>query len=72
MRIVTNREDGVILSTVKVNFLNWYGDYETAVMIDGGNWRILEGYDTDVMAKTRHKFYENMSKEDLINFDYIG
>ncbi|MBP3906314.1 MAG: hypothetical protein J6D12_04260 [Peptostreptococcaceae bacterium] len=72
MRIVTNREDGVTLSTVKVNFLNWYGDYETAVMIDGGNWRILEGYDTDVMAKIRHKFYENMSKEDLINFDYIG
>lgn len=72
MRIVTNREDGVTLSTVKVNFLNWYGNYETAVMIDGGDWRILEGYNTDVMAKIRHKFYENMSKEDLINFDYIG
>ena len=72
MRLTISREDGVIISTVKVKFLDWYGKYETAVSIDGSEWRILERYNTIEDAAFKHAIYENMSKEKLMNFDYIG
>ena len=50
----------------------WYGNYETAVSIDGNDWRILEGYETEQQAREGHSKYENMSKQELLNFDYIG
>lgn len=72
MKIRTNRKDGVIISTVKPSFLAWYGRYETAASIDGCPWRILEGYETAKDAINGHNKYEKMSKEELLNFNYIG
>lgn len=72
MRILTKREDGVIISTVRPMFLAWYGKYETAVSIDGEPWRILEGYESAIDATQGHNKYEEMSKQELLEFDYIG
>lgn len=72
MRIRTEREDGVIISTVRPSFMAWYGNYETAVCIDGNDWRILEGYATAKQANEGHSKYEKMSKQELLDFDYIG
>lgn len=48
MIIKTEREDGVIISTLKpTHFLAWYGNYETAVSIDRNDWRIVEGYENE-------------------------
>ena len=66
------RKDNVFISTVKVTFLKWHGEYETAVSIDNKPLRILEGYDTKEEAIKGHNKYKNMSKEELINFEYIG
>ena len=66
------RKDNVFISTVKVAFLKWHGEYETAVSIDNKPLRILEGYDTEEEAIKGHNKYKNMSKEELINFEYIG
>ena len=72
MKIRTERVDGVVISTVRPSFMAWYGNYETAVSIDSNNWRILEGYETAQQATKGHGKYENMSKQDLLDFDYIG
>ena len=72
MRIRTERKDGVVISTVRPPFMVWYGNYETAVSIDGNEWRILEGYTTAKQAIEGHNRYENMSKQELMEFDYIG
>lgn len=69
----TVREDKVIISTVSMPFLDWYGPYETAVSITGNQnmWRIAEGYQTLKEAKEGHKKYESMTKQELENLDYI-
>ena len=72
MRLREHRKDNVFISTVKVTFLKWFGEYETAVSIDNKPLRILEGYDTEEEAIKGHNKYKNMSKEELINFEYIG
>ena len=72
MRILTKRKDGVIISTVRPMCLAWYGEYETAVSINGEPWRILEGYETETDATQGHNKYEKMSKQELLEFDYIG
>lgn len=72
MRIKTEREDGVVVSTVRPVALAWYGIYETAVSIDKQPWRILEGYETMRQAIEGHNKYEKMSKQELLDFDYIG
>ena len=72
MKMRTKRKDGVVISTVRPMFLAWYGNYETAVSIDGEPWRILEAYETAKQAIEGHKKYENMSKDELLEFDYIG
>lgn len=72
MKIRTERKDGVVISTIKPQFMAWYGNYETAVYIDNGDWRILEGYETAKQAMDGHNKYENMSKQELMEFDYIG
>lgn len=72
MKIRTERKDGVIISTVRPIALAWFGIYETAVSIDGGDWRILEGYETSKQAIDGHSKYEKMSKQELLDFDYIG
>lgn len=72
MRIKSVREDGVIISTIRPSFMAWYGKYETALSIDGSSWRILEGYSTKEEAERGHNKYLNMSREELINLDYIS
>lgn len=72
MRMQTKRKDGIIISTVTVEFLAWYGEYETAISLDGFDWRILEGYNTKEKAIAGHNKYVNMPKKELMEFDYIG
>lgn len=72
MKLRTERKDGVIISTVKPHFMAWYGNYETAVSINKDHWRVLEGYSTEKQAKDGHSKYEKMSKQELLEFDYIG
>ena len=72
MRIRTEREDGVIVSTVRPRCFAWYGNFETAISIDGEAWNIAEGYETAKQAVKGHEKYENMSKEELMNLDFIG
>ena len=71
MKMRTERKDGVVISTVRPYFMAWYGNYETAISIDGNDWRILEGYETEQQAREGHSKYENMSKQELLNFDYM-
>lgn len=73
MKMRTERKDGVVISTVRPPmYVAWYGNYETAVSIDGNGWRIIEGYETSQQAIDGHSKYENMTKQELLNFDYIG
>ena len=69
---LTERKDGVVISTIAPYFLDWYGKYETAVSIDGKPWRIAEGYGTLEEAEKGHDKFSKMSKEELINYKYIG
>ena len=71
MKMRTERKDGVVISTVSPYFMALYGNYETAVSIDGNDWIILEGYETEQQARKGHSKYENMSKQELLNFDYM-
>lgn len=68
----TSRNDGVIISTVAPSFLAWYGEYETAISIDGKPWRIARGYESLEEAIEGHDRFSKMSKEELINYKYIG
>ena len=72
MRIRTEREDGVVVSTVRPRCLAWYGNFETAISIDGEAWNVVEGYETEKQALKGHEKYENMSKEELMNLEFIG
>ena len=68
----TSRNDGVIISTVAPSFLAWYGEYETAISIDGKPWRIARGYESLEEAIEGHDRFSKMSKEELVNYKYIG
>lgn len=70
--IKTSRNDGVIISTVAPSFLAWYGEYETAISIDGKPWRIARGYESLEEAIEGHDRFSKMSKEELMNYKYIG
>ncbi|MBP3906315.1 MAG: hypothetical protein J6D12_04265 [Peptostreptococcaceae bacterium] len=72
MLILSEREDGITLLTLRAAYFNWYGDYETVVSIDEGRWRVLEGYNYSIEASIGHSKYDRISREELINFDYIG
>ena len=69
---LTKREDNIVISTVEPLFWAWYGKYETAISIDGEAWNIAEGYETAKQAVKGHEKYENMSKEELMNLEFIG
>ena len=69
---LTHRNDGVTISTVKVPFLNWYGDYETAIRIDNEPWRIYKGYSTQKDAINGHEELEKMSREEILKLSFIG
>ena len=66
------REDGVVVSTVKVPALAWYGPYETAIRVEDMPWRICEGYETKEEAIKGHEKYMNMGTDDLMKLDFIG
>ena len=68
----TSRNDGVIISTVAPSFLAWYGEYETAISIDGKPWRIARGYESLEEAIEGQDRFSKMSKEELMNYKYIG
>ena len=60
--------EGIILSTVKTVFMNWYGDYETAITFDNqSTWKILKGYDTKDQAIKGHEEFKKMSIDELMS-----
>lgn len=68
-------ECGYCISTVSVPFLAWFGEYETAMNINGNvahGWVILKGYDTIEEALEGHEEFINMSKEELDKVERIG
>ena len=70
---LTEREDGVVISTVESSpLIAWYGRYETAISIDHEFWRIARGYNTLEEAIKGHARFSEMSKEELMNYKYIG
>ena len=71
--VLTEREDNVVVSTVEsCPSIAWYGRYETAISIDHTFWRIAKGYDTLEEAIEGHIIFFTMSKEELMNYKYIG
>lgn len=67
------REYGVIISTVYIPFMAWYGPYETGISFNNGeDWHIAEGYNDHNNATIGHKKYCAMSKEELENLTFIG
>ena len=69
---LTEREDGVIISTVEPSpLVAWYGRYETAISIDHSFWRIAKGYDTLEEAIKGHAKFSSMTKEELMEYKYI-
>ena len=69
---LTEREDGVVISTIESSpLVAWYGRYETAISIDHSFWRIAKGYDTLEDAIKGHARFSSMSKEELIEYKYI-
>ena len=70
---LTEREDGVVISTVESSpLIAWYGRYETAISIDHEFWRIAKGYGTLEEAIKGHAKFSSMTKEELMEYKYIG
>ena len=70
---LTERDDDVVVSTVEsCPSIAWYGRYETAISIDHTFWRIAKGYDTLEGAIEGHIKFATMSKEELMEYKYIG
>ena len=70
---LTKREDGVVISTIESSpLVAWYGRYETAISIDHTFWRIAKGYNTLEEAIKGHARFSSMSKEELMEYKYIG
>ena len=70
---LTEREDGVVISTVESSpLIAWYGRYETAISIDREFWKIARGYNTLEEAIKGHARFSSMSKEELMEYKYIG
>lgn len=69
----TRRKDGYTISTVEPKCLAWYGKYETAIILDGVfEWRIAEGYETELEALEGHEKYSSMTKEEIEKIAWIG
>ena len=70
---LTEREDDVVVSTVESSpLIAWYGRYETAISIDREFWKIARGYNTLEEAIKGHARFSSMSKEELMEYKYIG
>ena len=65
------REDNVEFSTIKVPCLSWYGEYETAISIDGKPWRIYRGYDSKEEALKGHEKLTKMTKEEILGLSSL-
>ena len=61
------REDGIKISTIKVPYLKWHGEYETAISIDDSYWIIYRGYDSDEEAIKAHEELSKMTKEEILS-----
>ena len=69
---LTEREDNVVIFTAEPNpLIAWYGKYETVISIDGELWKIAKGYDTLEKAIEGHDKFSKMSKEELMEYEYI-
>lgn len=72
MRIALEvRDDGVVISTVRVEVLPFFGEYETAISFDGGKWKVLRGYNTKRDALEYHEELKMMTREEIENLDYV-
>ena len=59
------REDGVVISTIKTPFLKWYGDYEIAISVDGLPWHVCFGCETEEEVISKHEEYTEMAKDEI-------
>lgn len=72
MRIALEvRDDGVVISTIRVEVLPFFGEYETAISFDGGKWKVLCGYATKSDALIYHQKLKGMTREEIENLDYV-
>ena len=68
MRFRDCRESGIIISTIEVEFMAWYGPYETGISLNSGeSWAIAEGYQNVEDALIGHLKYCNMSDKEIEN-----
>lgn len=67
------RDNDVIVSTIKVSCMAWYGRYETAISFSEADnmWNIAEGYATLEEAKQGHKKYMNMPLKELERLEFL-
>lgn len=65
------REDNVVFSTIKAPCLAWYGEYETAISIDGNPWRVCKGYDSEEEALKGHEEFVKMTKEEILKLESL-
>jgi len=73
MKLKEYRESGIVISTVAVPFLAWYGPYETGISVNSQkSFSIAEGYTNEDEAREGHLKYCNMSDEEIRNIKFIG
>ena len=73
IRLTTEREDDVVVSTVESSpLIDWCGRYETAISINSNLWKVAEECNTLEEAIEGHVRFSEMSKEELMNHKYIG
>ena len=66
----SKKEERIVISTT-LSRLAWYGEYETAISMDGKDWRIVESYDIEEEAIKGHKKYTKMTKGEMLKLSYI-
>ena len=60
------REDGVVISTIKTPFLKWYDEYEIAISIDNFPWHVCFSCDNKKEVLLKHEEYAKMTKDEII------
>lgn len=65
------RKDRIKISTVKPQFLAWYGNYETAIMMPNSQWKVVRTYKTSQESVKGHIDLLNKSYEELDKMEQI-
>jgi hypothetical protein len=60
------KDEGIIIVTMKVEYLAIYGNYETVISIDNQGWKMVKSYNSEEEAKKGHEKYIKMTKEEIL------